>query len=36
VVAGEDLQLTLTREDLERECEDLFQAVPALVLLRLY
>ena len=31
VVAGEDLQLTLTREDLERECEDVFQAVPRLI-----
>jgi len=31
VVAGEDLQLTLTREDLERECADVAQAVPLLL-----
>lgn len=31
VVAGEDLQLTLTREDLERECADVAHAVPLLL-----
>ena len=28
VLAGHDLHLTLTREDLERECEELFQVPP--------